>query len=1074
MHNATLRKHINFYKLKQSKMKSYFLSLLFIVLYATTSLSQNAEHLGLKLDKTVLKQGEEINFTLNLDEIGSNSSEPVYAIFIPYVAGQYTTKEAAMTYKDKLWHVRYTVPSDATLLAVKFIQGKNIYINNEKGYIFQIYSPNGSEINDSNVSLFAVNQGGYVSGLYNGDKKKADEYYEKWEKNTDINKLDFVAKAYYFNKKNDSLQLSAHIQSLPQQANLTSNDFGRLFQLTRNLTTDAKSILDAEYSKRFPTENEHKNISTKIRNAATFDEKYKLAQAFQSSLFKESVFFDKNFDAVLGYLGSTALKNMSMAEIMKLNEIAPKGVGYEGALVYYNRVFLNTCYAKDTLVNESKPILDMTMDMAAKMQPYEKILPNFQTPQLKWQEIRVIQMICDGVKAEYYYKTKQPKLAIPLVAKAAEYYDWTAIKYNNQLIAALEAANEEDKLMDYMKNIFVAGGFDEKMVEKFKTKNKDAATLLDAYRTERIANLKKKIKAKMLNIPTADFNLTDDDNSVLKKSDLKGNVLFFDFWATWCRPCVSSFPAMQRFSDANKKNQDYKMFFVNTYQSKNDRKKEVSEFLAKNPYTFDIVYDLDDAAAKALGVSGLPTKIIMDRNSIIRFISVGTGDNENKAVEELQAMMELADEASAQSKKKTVTIKGKLIGFQNLEKIEDFSEFQLIKPTPADRTIYADSLGHFSATFELDEPNYFRLGRNVLYLSPGDDLDVVIDQSRSDAAVFKGIGAEANYYLRNTPFPKGGSFLNAGSALSKDVAETLKNINDQVTARRNELKLLTNVTDEFKRLEFARIKADLIHSIDFLEVYAFVAQKKMSKDSFEHYKKTLSYISNLFLPPMKEGFVDASLLKLTVYKDIASKLIADVPESNVEAQKIKEWLKTSKISAQLERGVTNDQLDLLKKSIDSLTNTSYKKALLDKIDTKSAFNSGSIAADFTAEDMTGQKVNLSSLKGKTIYVDLWATWCGPCMAEMPHLKTLKETFKNDKNVAIVSLSIDDSNALWLKYLKNNNSEGIQWRINRLKLDAYSIISVPRYLIIDKQFKVHSLNALPPSDPKLKQILKSLL
>jgi thiol-disulfide isomerase/thioredoxin len=1053
-------------------MKSIYFTFLLVSFNLSLALCQNSEHVGLKVDKVIIKQGEEVVFTLNTSELDSKSDETVFAVIMPFIKGQLKLNEVKMTLKDKLSQLRYTVPNDADALAIKFLQGKNTYINNEKGYFYQVFKSDGSEITNSYFSLYSIYQGNYTVGLYNGDKQKADEYYEKWEKNTDLNKLDFMSLANHYNKQSDSLKLSNHVKTLAQQANLSGDDFNRLFQLNRNLTSDAKATLEGEYNKRFPIENEHKKINTTIRNEKDFESKFKLAQEFQNSLFKKNTFFDKTYDAIIGHLGNTAHKNINLAQMIKVNELSPKNVGYENTLIYYNRVFLNTCYSKDTLIQESKQLLDATLDMASKMQPNEKTLGEYHTVQTKWQEIKTIQVICDGILSEYYSKSNQPKLALPLAVKTAQHFDWSSIKFNHHLISVMEAAKEEDKYMDYVKNIFVGGGFDEKLIERFKTKNKDAATYLDTYRSERIANLKKKIKAKMLNIPIADFKLTDG-TTILKKSDLQGNVLFMDFWATWCRPCIASFPAMQKFSDANKKNVDYKMFFVNTYQGKDDPKKEVANFLIKNPFTFHVVYDLDDSAAKSLGVTGLPTKMIVDRNGIIRYISIGTGDNENKAVEELQAMMELADEASATPQKKKARIKGKLIGFQSLEKVEDFSEFQYLKPTSPDRMIHADTAGLFSVTFEIDEPNYFRIGRNVLYISPGDDLDATLELANGANGIFKGIGAEANNYLRETPFPKGGSYLNAGRAITTNIYETLKNINEEMDRRINDLQQLTNVSEEFKRLEHMRIKADVFNTLDKLQGYSYLLDKKMSKDSLQDYRNVFLQIYNLLIPTLKQDFIDASLLKLTVYRDIAYALIKDLPESNVEASKIREWQKTSMISSKLERGVTNDQLEEIKKSIDSLTLIPYKNALYDKIEIKSEFKSGSVATDFTAEDMNGKLVNLSSLKGKTIYVDLWATWCGPCMAEMPHLKTLKEEFKKDKNIAIVSLSIDNTNDPWLKYLKSNYSEGFQWRINRLKLEAYSIVSVPRYLIIDKQFNVHSLNAPPPSDPKLKNLLKSI-
>src|ERR1700753_4019857 len=119
--------------------------------------------------------------------------------------------------------------------------------------------------------------------------------------------------------------------------------------------------------------------------------------------------------------------------------------------------------------------------------------------------------------------------------------------------------------------------------------------------------------------------------------------------------------------------------------------------------------------------------------------------------------------ASAQTK--PVTLSGKLINFSNQVQVEDMSEFQYLDVASADRLIIPDSTGKFDITFNLSGPNYFRVGRNILYLTPGDNMQVMIDKNDPNKGSFTGEGAAANNYLRGTPFPKGGSFLEAGKKL---------------------------------------------------------------------------------------------------------------------------------------------------------------------------------------------------------------------------------------------------------------------------------------------------------------------
>ena len=72
----------------------------------------------------------------------------------------------------------------------------------------------------------------------------------------------------------------------------------------------------------------------------------------------------------------------------------------------------------------------------------------------------------------------------------------------------------------------------------------------------------------------------------------------------------------------------------------------------------------------------------------------------------------------------------------------------------------------------------------------------------------------------------------------------------------------------------------------------------------------------------------------------------------------------------------------------------------------SAVTSGA-APDFTLRDLNGQAVTLSQLKGKVVLINFWATWCGPCMAEMPHIQKMYTELK-DRGFAVLSISIDDA------------------------------------------------------------------
>jgi len=143
-----------------------------------------------------------------------------------------------------------------------------------------------------------------------------------------------------------------------------------------------------------------------------------------------------------------------------------------------------------------------------------------------------------------------------------------------------------------------------------------------------------------------------------------------------------------------------------------------------------------------------------------------------------------------------------------------------------------------------------------------------------------------------------------------------------------------------------------------------------------------------------------------------------------------------------------------------------------------AFKPGTISPKFNYPDVNGNLVSLDDLKGKYVYVDVWATWCAPCKREIPYLKELNMQYKG-KDLEIVSLSIDklDDKEKWLAMVKDENLQGIQllanqeWNSDFVR--DYNIQGIPRFILIDKEGKIVDADAPRPSDPRLIELLNKL-
>ena len=131
--------------------------------------------------------------------------------------------------------------------------------------------------------------------------------------------------------------------------------------------------------------------------------------------------------------------------------------------------------------------------------------------------------------------------------------------------------------------------------------------------------------------------------------------------------------------------------------------------------------------------------------------------------------------------------------------------------------------------------------------------------------------------------------------------------------------------------------------------------------------------------------------------------------------------------------------------------------------------------DFTYPDVTGKNHSLADYKGKVVVVDVWATWCMPCKAEIPHLEKLEKEMKG-KDVVFISLSIDTDQAKWSQFIKEKALGGVQL-ISYNKgtiVDDYAVDAVPRFMVFSKHGKTISTNAPRPSSLELKEMIEKAL
>lgn len=188
--------------------------------------------------------------------------------------------------------------------------------------------------------------------------------------------------------------------------------------------------------------------------------------------------------------------------------------------------------------------------------------------------------------------------------------------------------------------------------------------------------------------------------------------------------------------------------------------------------------------------------------------------------------------------------------------------------------------------------------------------------------------------------------------------------------------------------------------------------------------------------------------------------------------------------ANFDAGITkykSDFLALLKeaKGLDSLTlvqqNKSIETSTL-QLNTmyaaKIKMNEmiGKPAASFNFDNHKGGKTTLEDLAGKYVYIDVWATWCGPCKREIPALKAIEKEY-HDKNIEFVSISVDKNKAAWTTMVTEKNLGGVQLHFggDRSFSQAFNITGIPRFILLDPKGNIVNPDAPRPSSPELKTL-----
>lgn len=624
--------------IKKKTYKSY-LCFMVLLIFISGAKSQNS---SITIYPEKPKAGDTITITYNSTGSKFEKAEQISMLIHAYGKDIYSSDEVVLQKKGKFWKGTFTTADSCAGAVLRFTDGTEFDNNGSKCFPLRFYGKEGKFVKYASAGL----ANGYVAWFkyfgidpdFEASLKLFREEFDNYPQSMKDFLLTYKRVYAKIDKEKAAEFIKKEIENYEKTLSQSEEDLGFLMHLYESEKLKEKADKTKELIlEKYPTGKEAEMIKlNEVYGTKDAAKKSELANRFKEQ------FPNSKYIAYLYPDPSHALiqagKYEEAYEAIKKNPNASS--------VLYNLI-AHGMYEKNVNLKLAKEValkgiglLDSEVQTSLANR-----LPFYSENQWK----KLIQSSGYEIIDTYgsiLLKLGENTEALKYMTKAYELNGGKSADVNERYAQALLLNRKFDEAGKNLEKFISSGKGSEgmkAMLKQIYVKSKGSDSGFDNYLSVLESSALDEMKKKMINEPAPKFTLADLDGKKVSLEDFKGKIVIIDFWATWCGPCIASFPSMQKAVEKFANNPNIIFLFVNTWENNvDDKKKNAEDFIKKNSYTFHVLLDNDNKVIESYKVNGIPTKFIIDKDGNIRFKSVGFVGSAGGLIEELSSMIELA------------------------------------------------------------------------------------------------------------------------------------------------------------------------------------------------------------------------------------------------------------------------------------------------------------------------------------------------------------------------------------------------------------------------------------------------